>query len=522
MNSRSLLGLGAALALAACSSRTTRLSELYEDYTQPRAGDAVVSGQSSFGVLSGDGGLVGSSRPDLGRKGLFAVRDGAACQLAVASNGDESYAARMQALEGARKSIRIQALIFTGDEAGLKIAEILKKKRAQGLDVRVIVDAFSNPSLQTQNMYFDLKQNGVEVEGYEAFLLQWLNEVHPDLEWANMRFHEKMWLIDVGTPRAIGVVGGLNVANEYFRIHPRDPAGRWRDQDLVVRGAVLDDMAAAFDRNFEMFVDIKKSRGILDTNRSWNNTRAVMDATGTKVPFYFARDGELVRRADEMAERPVDLEWSEATCRFLQSRPRYGESYIEQAYLEMIRDAREEVLIGNAYLVPSRKLMGAIEDAARRCVRVLVLTNSPGTNDLPELSIVGRQYYGKILATNESSEVKACGPGKGVQIWEWAGRRRGSGEITDGQLHAKYAVFDRQASLVGSHNLDPRSERLNSETALVFDDPQAAAELARLFYENDLALSRPVTTEMASEFEEPNEALYRLRKTFGSLFEKQL
>ena len=37
-----------------------------------------------------------------------------------------------------------------------------------GLDVRVIVDAFSNPWLQTQWMFFDLKQNGIEVEGYEA------------------------------------------------------------------------------------------------------------------------------------------------------------------------------------------------------------------------------------------------------------------------------------------------------------------------------------------------------------------
>jgi len=43
--------------------------------------------------------------------------------------------------------------------------------------VRVIIDAFSNPWLQTQWMFFDLKQNGIEVEGYEAMALQWLNEV---------------------------------------------------------------------------------------------------------------------------------------------------------------------------------------------------------------------------------------------------------------------------------------------------------------------------------------------------------
>ena len=35
--------------------------------------------------------------------------------------------------------------MFKGDESGLRIAEILKEKKAAGLDVRVIVDAFSNP-----------------------------------------------------------------------------------------------------------------------------------------------------------------------------------------------------------------------------------------------------------------------------------------------------------------------------------------------------------------------------------------
>jgi phosphatidylserine/phosphatidylglycerophosphate/cardiolipin synthase-like enzyme len=58
--------------------------------------------------------------------------------------GAESFAARIQLLDEAKKSIRIQALIFSGDEWGLYIAEILKKKKAEGLDVRIIVDAASN------------------------------------------------------------------------------------------------------------------------------------------------------------------------------------------------------------------------------------------------------------------------------------------------------------------------------------------------------------------------------------------
>jgi len=92
------------------------------------------------------------------------------------------------------------------------------------------VDAFSNPWLQTQWMLFDLKQHGIEVEGYEAFLLQWINEVplpmllpHVDLRSPERRYHEKLWIIDGETDHAVAVTGGLNIGNEYFRVDPADP-----------------------------------------------------------------------------------------------------------------------------------------------------------------------------------------------------------------------------------------------------------------------------------------------------------
>ena len=120
---------------------------------------------------------VGSPYEEIGTSGLFDVHPAETCRIAVLPNGDDSFAARIQALKGADTSVRIQALVFTADESGLFIADLLKEKKAEGLDVRVIVDAMSNPDPQTQWMYFDLKQNGIEVEGYEAFYLQWLNEL---------------------------------------------------------------------------------------------------------------------------------------------------------------------------------------------------------------------------------------------------------------------------------------------------------------------------------------------------------
>jgi phosphatidylserine/phosphatidylglycerophosphate/cardiolipin synthase-like enzyme len=89
---------------------------------------------------------------------------------------------------------------------------------------------------------------------------------------------------------------------------------------------------------------------------------------------------------------------------------------------------------------------------------------------------------------------------------------------TQGLYHAKYAIVDRTVSLVGSYNLDPRSERHNSETAIAFEQPALARELIALF-EHDLATSRRIREAEAATFEKPKSLRARLGKQFAALFE---
>lgn len=49
-------------------------------------------------------------------------------------------------------------------------------------------------------------------------------------------------------------------------------------------------------------------------------------------------------------------------------------------------------------------------------------------------------------------------------------------------------VVDRQLSLVSSYNLDPRSERLNSESAIV-ESTVLAERLAQIFLQQDSPVS---------------------------------
>ena len=89
-------------------------------------------------------------------------------------------------------------------------------------------------------------------------------------------------------------------------------------------------------------------------------------------------------------------------------------------------------------------------------------------------------------------------------------------------MHSKFAVFDAQRALVGSYNLDPRSEKLNSETAVVFLQPDLAQELRLKFLDEDLRYAREVTPQQAAQFEAPESVIERFRKSLGQLFEEHL
>lgn len=513
--------LTALLLFSACATVTPPVPETEADTA------ATLEFARNTSMFGPDDHFTGSPLEGVGKTELYPVRPPQDCEVAVLRSGEDSFAVRLAMLKNARSSIRIQALLFNGDEAGLRIAEILKQKKAEGLDVRVIVDAFSNPALQTQWMFFDLKQHGIEVEGYEALALQWINEVpvpfltpHYDAGRMDKRFHEKLWLIDTDTVDGIAVMGGLNIGNEYFRVDPENPDDYWRDQDVAVRGAVLDDLTRAFEESFDYFVDTKERRGIFNTNLYWGATRDVLDHTG-KYPVRYKQEERLVERVATLEALEPELDFRPARCRFLHSRPRLAESYIMQSYLKLFAGVDDELLVANAYFVPTPAITAALKDAAKRCVAVTLVTNSPETNDLPEISMVGRGYYKDLLAVNDTADVAACeNADAGIHIWEWIGKAPDD-PVQQGTMHSKFAVADRKLSLVGSYNLDPRSERLNSETGLVFEEDALAAELAELI-EQDLRYSRRVTPEDAAVFETPEDVIYRFRKEIGHLFEDEL
>jgi phosphatidylserine/phosphatidylglycerophosphate/cardiolipin synthase-like enzyme len=70
--------------------------------------------------------------------------------------------------------------------------------------------------------------------------------------------------------------------------------------------------------------------------------------------------------------------------------------------------------------------------------------------------------------------------------------------------------------------MDPRSRRLNSESAIVFEKDELSRQLADLFYKNDLDFSKQITLEDTRAFVTPKDFIYQLQKELGFTVEDLL
>lgn len=145
--------------------------------------------------------------------------------------------------------------------------------------------------------------------------------------------------------------------------------------------------------------------------------------------------------------------------------------------LELMAQTRRDLLIVSPYFVPGPDMKQAFAAARARGVRVRVLTNSLASNDAPiahagyarhrpDLLALGVELYEMrselpgVLSGSLGSTGSSGGAGKG----SGAGGSVGSSRA---MLHSKLLIMDGRLLAIGSMNLDIRSQRQNTEIALL-------------------------------------------------------
>ena len=138
---------------------------------------------------------------------------------------------------------------------------------------------------------------------------------------------------------------------------------------------------------------------------------------------------------------------------------------------ERVAGLSKELLIETPYFVLPARAQATVKALHERKVRVRVLTNSLASNDM----LAAHSGYAKTRRPLLKN---------GMELYEL---RPDTDEFRSGwsplsgrspaALHTKAMAFDREAVLIGSFNLDPRSAVINTEASLYIESPVLAERL---------------------------------------------
>ena len=527
---RVLLAL-AALLLGGCAT----LSPQQRDHA---AGIAVAARSSQVDCTQADACALASPLRALGERALADSTPAAPKHYArILDGGPDALLVRIHMIRSARRSIDLQTYIFDEDDSAQLVLDELQAAAFRGVKVRLLIDQLSALKKVDTLAAFASVHANFEVRVYtpvldRARLSTPMYAVAAACCWGklNRRMHNKLLLVD----DMLGVTGGRNYQDDYY---DWDASYNFRDRDLLIAGPVARDMAANFAAFWQSPLSVPAERlGDVARFLQANGVPAPPHRPYRKPERVQAL---LAQVADETLIRARFVEPALAVqgVQFIGDLPdkhvdEVAESVQAGVVLQqLIASARDEVLLQTPYLVLSKPAQRLFRGLHRQPdpPRVRVSTNSLASTDAFIAYAISYKYKRRYLRdfgfeihefkpfpADAPFELGATGAGLQDVGPPAAPLRSGAGSLRERQLaerglrsepaseagrpspfassgglpvrlrraglrmgmHAKSLVIDGRVGVVGTHNFDPRGDRLNTESAVVIADPGFAAALA--------------------------------------------
>ena len=385
---------------------------------------------------------------------------------------------RLALIDSATTSLDIQTYLWYPDFSGLLLLErAILAAIDRGVKVRLIVDdlILQGHDQFIANMH---AQPNIEFRIFNPWksrgtMVERLGEMVAEMERLNTRMHDKLMIVD---GRAV-VIGGRNIGDHYFGLNE---IYNFHDTDLFGIGHIAQQSNDMFDKfwNSEWVV-------------SADNLTTEPDPATAQEQWRNIQSG--VATAPELASFPLKpQDWSAQVqayageLRIGRSKLIYDEATEEQIDQSVISSmfnffniAEKELLIQNAYIIPSQQAVDFMESLTAKGVKIGILTNSLASHDGPAVNSHYEPWRDDFIRA-------------GVDLYEFRSDPAIQQTVVDvppikaefSGLHSKCAVVDRRYAFVGSMNLDPRSAKINTEMGAFVDSPELADDLARIIERN--------------------------------------
>ncbi len=254
----------------------------------------------------------------------------------VLIDGPQTYSAMEAAVRAARHAIHVETFIFGAGDVGQRFADLLARRRSEGIEVRVLYDALG--SRETPPEFFaKMRQQQIEVREFRP-----MNVVKTPEVWNfHNRDHRKIIVVD----GKVGFTGGINIDSTYESASTSRPGPEqgledgWRDTHIEIDGPAVAQLQTLFAESWGQTGDPDEVRG----NAKYFPTIA---PAGDELVTIVANDSE----SDD--------------------RSLYG------TYLAAFKGSTKRLWLTHAYFAPNEELLTAMIDAAQRGVDVRLIVPS--------------------------------------------------------------------------------------------------------------------------------------------------
>ena len=254
--------------------------------------------------------------------------------------GESMFEQLLVELEQAEKFIFLEYFILDEGYMWDSILEILKRKAAQGVDVRVMYDGTCEFLLLPRDYPKHLEGFGIKCQAFAP--LEPFVSTH-----YNYRDHRKILVIDGHT----AFTGGVNLADEY--INRYEKYGHWKDTAVMLKGEAVRSFTVMFLQLWS--ADLRSP----EYHKFVTTPVPERKAAGFVMPY---------------SDSPLDSD-------------RVG----EQVYIDLLNRAEKYVHIMTPYLILDGQLESALCYAARRGVDVRIIL--PGIPDKRSAYCLAKTHF---------------------------------------------------------------------------------------------------------------------------------
>ena len=270
--------------------------------------------------------------------------------------GEEMHVAMLKDLEKAETFIYMEYFIIEEGKFWNSILDILKRKAAEGVEVKVLYDDIGCMATLPGNYHKILAEFNIEATPFSRL------KGNADSEFNN-RSHRKITVID----GKVGYTGGVNIADEY--INEVEKFGHWKDTAIRLKGEAVWELTKLFLEDFGINV-----RKMPPKREDWYPIQPQIQEEGYLIPF---GDGP-----HPIYERRV------------------GKSVIQN----MLSAATRYAYMTSPYLIIDNDLCTDLENAALRGVDVRIIV--PHIPDKKIIFGMTQSFYPRLMSA-------------GVKIYEY-------------------------------------------------------------------------------------------------------